>query len=219
MWASVGDSVNQSGYGQHDANWLGFYDFFHDACGMTKHTEKLTGLWEIAHSAGWFLPHEKICWVTERPCILNLDDQGLLHCENGPAIAYPDGFRIYAIHGVRPIPDWVIETPKSITADKIAKEKNIEVRRIMIERMGHAEYLQETGAEVVAMDSIPIGGGVDGAIIRALLKDKNGLQFLCGHDGSTDRVYYMSVDPQAKTCGEAHQSICGFPEERVIANA
>ena len=216
---SVRDSVNESGYGQHDANWLGFIEFFREVCGLKEQTEKLVPLIEHAQYAGWYLPHANICWVSERPCLLKLDDQGLLHCEDGPALSYPDGWKIYAVHGVHPIPDWVIETPQTITAEKIDKEDNMEVRRIMIERMGHAAYLQETGAEVVDSDFIPIGGGVTGSIHRGLLKDKKGLQFLCGHDGSTERVYYMSVDPKSKTCSQAHKSICGFKEEKIIANA
>jgi hypothetical protein len=134
------------------------------------------------------------------------------------AIEYRDGLGLYRIHGVE-IHGWVVTNPETITAEKIAAEENIEVRRIMIERMGHGQYLQETGTQIIDMDSIPIGGGVDGTIIRALLKDKNGLQFLCGSDGSTNRVYYMSVDPRAKTCGQAHESICGFKENLIIANA
>jgi uncharacterized protein DUF6745 len=215
---SVGDNVSQSCYGQHDANWLAFYEYFKEVLDLKKQTEKLSGLLEIANHAGWFLPHEKICWISERPCVLMLDDLGQIHCENGPAIMYPDGWSIFATHGVRH-EGWFVLNPELITTEKIAAESNIEIRRIMIDKMGHTKYLHETGAQVIDVDYIPIGAGIEGSIMRALLKDKNELVYLCGHDGSTDRVYYMNVDSNSKTCMEAHKSICGFDESLIIANA
>jgi hypothetical protein len=95
-WASVGDSV----YGQHDAWWLAFYDYFREACGLSTQTDPLQGLTDLGQSAGWFLPHANICWVSERHNILRLSEHGVLHCPDGPAVAYPDGFEIYAMHGV-----------------------------------------------------------------------------------------------------------------------
>src|SRR3990167_6064314 len=53
--ASVGDSVGDSAYGQHDASWLGFYDYFSNVLRLEKQTEKLKGLWIISQNAGWFL--------------------------------------------------------------------------------------------------------------------------------------------------------------------
>ena len=96
VWDSVGDSV----YGQHDAAWLAFYKYFHDEVGLTEQTEKLSGLWMLAKSAGWALPHQNICWVSERHNILERDERGRLHSMSGPACAYPDGWGIYAVHGV-----------------------------------------------------------------------------------------------------------------------
>ena len=99
--ASVGDSVWDSGYGQHDANWLAFYDFFNDVLGLKNETEKLSGLWQVSKNAGWYLPHENICWVSERHNFLSRDEQGRLHNEHGMALTYPDGWGIYSLHGVR----------------------------------------------------------------------------------------------------------------------
>lgn len=44
VWNSVWASVGASGYGQHDANWIGFYDFFRSACKLEAQTEKLLGI-------------------------------------------------------------------------------------------------------------------------------------------------------------------------------
>ena len=113
VWASVGDSVRDSvrdsvgasvwdsGYGQHDANWLAFYDFFSEVCGLKEETGKLSGLWKQAQNAGWFLPHENICWVSERHNTLHCNTLGQLHNTEGMALTYPDGWGVYALNGVR----------------------------------------------------------------------------------------------------------------------
>ena len=225
LWANLRDKkleyFGTDSWGQMDASWICYYLFPALHLGIKykpEDTDKLN-LWsDVSKSCGWWWPHENICIISDRPKSISFDEQWQLHSEIGPALLFRDGYSVYANHSVRH-EGWFVEHPETITADKIAQESNIEIRRIMIERMGHGQYLQETGSQIVDMDSIPIGGGVDGAIIRALLKDKNGLQFLCGSDGSTNRVYYMSVDPNAKTCGQAHESICGFSEKLIIANA
>ena len=71
--------------------------------------------------------------------------------DTGPALLYPDGFGIWAIHGVR-VPQRVIEAPTTITAQEVAAEQNVAVRRVMIERMGTARYLREAGAVKVNTD-------------------------------------------------------------------
>ena len=138
VWASVGDSV----YGQHDAGWLSFYDYFREAVGMSEETQKLVGIWQVAKSAGWWLPYKHICWISERPNNLKIDDRGRLHCETGPAISYPDGWSIWAWHGVK-VEQYLIEQPSKITELVINEEKNAEIRRVMIARYGFDRYLKD----------------------------------------------------------------------------
>lgn len=148
---SIEDSVRASGYGQHDANWLSFFSFFRNECGLLKETEKLNGLMELAKHAGWFLPHENICWVSERHCILNRDDEGRLHSLTEAAIDYPDGWKIYAVHGVR-LPGWIIEEPEKITIELIEKEENSEIRRVMTDIYGLERYMKNCGAHIIHED-------------------------------------------------------------------
>lgn len=143
--------VGGIGYGQHDAHWLGYYEFFREVCGLTAETEKLTGLIEQAKHAGWYLPHQHVCWVSERHNILEIDEQGRLHSLTGPAVQYPDGWAIYAVHGVR-VPERVIKQPHSITVAEIQSERNAEIRRIMLELYGQSRYLIDSGARLIHQD-------------------------------------------------------------------
>jgi hypothetical protein len=138
-------SVRASVCGAYGAASLAFYRYFHDAVGLVDQTAKLSGLWELAQSAGWALPHQNICWVSERHHVLLRDDRGRLHCESGPAVAYPDGWAIYAVHGVR-VPRYVIEHPRQIDIARIDAVKNAEVRRVMIDRYRHGEEVSGSAA-------------------------------------------------------------------------
>ena len=150
--ASVGDSVwasvRDSGYGQHDANWLAFYEYFKEVCGLAEETKKLSGLWKIAKSAGWWLPHEKICWVSERTCVVNQDENKRIHSSTGPAIAYPDGWSIYAWRGVRVPEQWIMR-PESVNPVDVIAAKNVEQRAAGAEILGWPRMLKALNAKVI----------------------------------------------------------------------
>jgi hypothetical protein len=203
VWASVRDSVGASVCGQHDAAWLAFYKFFHDEVGLTKQTEKLSGLWMLSKSAGWAIPHENICWVSERHNILERDAQGRLHSISGPACAYPDGWGIYAVHGVR-VPADIIEDRSSITVTRIANETNSEIRRVMIDLYGAKRYLTDSGAKVIQRlpDDHYIVGLRSAQLLMQDVPDDEPIVMIDllnstpEPDGTTKR-YLLRVDPNA----------------------
>jgi hypothetical protein len=94
------DSPQASGYGQQDAYWLAFYDYFRGTEGLVKETETIAGLLDLAQAAGWFTPHATMCWISERPSVLSVNESGKLHAAEGAALAYPDGWQVHATNGV-----------------------------------------------------------------------------------------------------------------------
>src|SRR6185369_9737761 len=92
--------------------------------------------------------HAKFCIVSDRPTVIAKDDNNRPHREDGPFIAWRDGWALYGSHGVR-VPAHVIDAPASITVAEIEAEANAEVRRVMIERYGAARYLLDSGAKAV----------------------------------------------------------------------
>ena len=197
--ASVRDSVRDSVYGQHEAGWLAFYDYFH-RIGLIAQTQNLVGLWEVARSTGWVLPHTNICWVSERHNIVSLDDQGRIHNPSGPAIHYPDGFSIHGWHGVR-VPAQVIEAPETLDPRQITSEPNAEVRRVMLERFGAPRYFAAIGAKRIQADDY-------GELYRAEFPDDEPLVMAkvtnstAESDGSF-KDYWLRVPPQIERCHEA----------------
>ena len=149
--------------------------------------------------------------VAERPELVMWRD-GLLHNDSGPSLRFSDGWSLWMIGGVR-VTQQIVEDPASLTVEQIDNEKNAEVQRIMRERFGEGRYLRETGATVVHMD---YETARKGAAPRALMQGRNGVRWLVGTDGSTKRVYYMQVRSDVQTCRDAHESLCGFPESKIV---
>lgn len=124
------DQIEECCYGQHELDFLLPYLAFQ---GGNQDTKSLKGHWMIAQSAGWWWPFERAVILTERPIKLSRDDAGCLHCDDGPALVYPDGFSLYAWHGTR-IPSthqWVITDKSRLTNEIIKSEKDDEIRGIM----------------------------------------------------------------------------------------
>ena len=196
--------------------WEAHYDICNRIVGVPyeDNDREVLNLW-LAQSRAcfWWLPYEKAVVVSDKPH-LYWDAAWRLHREDGPAVHFTDGYQLWAWHGVM-ITEQVILHPDTITSEMIRAEKNAEVRRVLIERMGPGKYLKECKAKLIDMDSLTL----EGSAPRALMEDDQGERWLVGTDGSTARVYTMAVPREAKACREAHQMISGFDETRLIAEA
>ena len=169
---------------------------------MQSQVERLSGIINLCRSAGWALPHEKICWVSERHNILHHAD-GLLHCETGPALAYPDGWSLWRIGGVA-VDEQIVLRPETQTVSQIEKESNEEVRRVRTERFGWPRYIAETNSQ--CLDSRR--NDVDGTT-EALVQLKDGSRRLLCACRSTGRVYAVGVDQKIETCAQAQNWMAG----------
>ncbi|MGD8487290.1 MAG: hypothetical protein PVG27_07605 [Chloroflexota bacterium] len=119
---------------------------------------------EVARSVGAWWALEGLAICCERPLVLRLDEEGRPHSTDGPAIAYGDGFEVWADHGVS-IPSWLVTEPGRLSVEAIDAERNAEVRRIMIERFGAERLVREGDATLVSEDET-------GRLWRRSLKDR-----------------------------------------------
>ena len=157
--AQVGDQVraqvrDQVGaqkicFGQHDAEWLSFYDYFRIVCGIAV-IDNLSGHFNIAQCCGWWWPYQGVVLLTERPIALHRDRMGRLHNANSLAIEYGDGWGVYAIHGVR-VPGKYIETHSSkIDPAEVLKESNAQIRMAVISKIGFAQMLGKLPHKIIS---------------------------------------------------------------------
>ncbi|MFJ4971149.1 DUF6745 domain-containing protein [Streptomyces sp. NPDC088755] len=176
--------------GQHDAAWLAAFD---------GRGDRLTGLAEVARNAGWWWPYENAVVITERPEVLHRDEAGRLDHGEGPALAYRDGFALYAWRGM-PVPAAFLAELASLTPQRIREEENAELRRVMLEYYGYDRYLTESGAEPVHRDEtgilwrIALEGDEDVAMVEVVNSTPE-------PDG-THRTYWLRVPPATCTAKE-----------------
>jgi hypothetical protein len=102
--------------------------------------------------------HEQFCIVSDRPEFIRMETvngRGRLHCADGPAKRYRDGWSIYAIHGVQVPPrTWEkLQRPDLLTAEEVFAESNAEIRRVMIDKVGMARLLAGGKAREIARDA------------------------------------------------------------------
>lgn len=187
--------------GQHDAAWLAAFD---------GRSERLEGLARVAANAGWWWPFEKAVVICERPVALHRDEAGRLDCGDGPALAFPDGFGMYAWRGM-PVPAAFLEELTSLDAQRIRTEENAELRRVMLEHYGYDRYLAESGAKPLHQDESGTLWGISLADDEDVVMVEV-LNSTAEPDG-TFRTYWLRVPPTTKTAKEGVAWTFGLDEK------
>lgn len=82
--------------------------------------DNLLLLMEMGSLAGPWVMHPEFCIVCDRPEVLNVNENGQLHSEKGPACRWRDGTRIYSLRGVH-VGSKVVEAPESMTVSHLEK--------------------------------------------------------------------------------------------------
>lgn len=99
-------------------------------------------LLELLEAGAWNIhAQNQILLVILKPTLLKQDESGRLHCATGPALNLLDQMW-YFWHGIGISPE-IVEHPETITLDLIREERNIEIKRILIDRYGQGRYLND----------------------------------------------------------------------------
>jgi len=150
----VKDCVGQMSnflWGAHEAGWVSFYAYMRDELKVQK--MEIFEKFEKILKLGWCLFYEHVAIVSQKPIYIRRENN-VLHCSDGPALVYADGYKIYRYKGIN-MDDHVyaIEEPRSITIDKITKESNQEVKRALLEIFGYERFISESGASLIHEDT------------------------------------------------------------------
>ncbi|MCZ4520155.1 hypothetical protein O4220_16715 [Rhodococcus ruber] len=174
-------------YGQQEAHRVAFYDI-HRRFGLTTfsagHVELLELQRDLVESTGWWWAFENVAVMCERPTTLQTEPipdsfhgEVRLHNSRAPALEFSDGHAVNVLHGTV-VPDWVMHDP---TVERITTERNVEVRRCAIERIGWDTYLDQAGLALLDtaddpgnpgctlhLFATPAGWGGDGRVLLAV---------------------------------------------------
>lgn len=155
----------------------------------------LQTLAERVHSIACF--HD-VCFVSEPPVSISRDENGRFHRMGGPAIEYAGDFNIYCWRDTRVTADALTG---DVTVDRIQRENNLEVMRILLERYGIEEFLRDSQAQHVQEDETGAlykltGGPWSGSI--ALV----GVVNSTAEPDGTFKRYFLRVPPDTTSARE-----------------
>ena len=148
----------------------------------------------------WYSFFENCCIVSDYSYSMKLDEQMRVHGTEEPAISFADGFQSFALSGVV-IPRAIARDPDSVNVNSIDNIRNVEVRRLLIERYGPDNYLMESGAELIHEDEF-------GELFRKDYDDDESLVMVrvtnstMEPDG-THKKYFLRVPPTITTARDA----------------
>ncbi|GAA2295164.1 hypothetical protein GCM10010149_49280 [Nonomuraea roseoviolacea subsp. roseoviolacea] len=169
----------------------------------------LDGLRRVARAAGWWWPYERLVLLCERPTRHDRDELGRLHRADGPALEFPDGFALHAWRGM-PVPAGFSAAMATLDADRIRREENAELRRVMLEHYGYERYVAESGARPVHRDDT-------GVLWRVDLRGDEPLTMVevvnsTPEPDGTSRTYFLRVPPWVRRAREGVAWTFGLAE-------
>ena len=210
LWDQLGDQIYQSLWmtGGSDGPWIALYEAGRNiGADYTKPIDThLNAYIRYATTCGVAFCYSKIAFVSDRPTKLVFDDNRLLHCENGPAIEFSDGWAIYAWRGIRVPEEW-ITSPDKLTPQTALTWENIEQRRAACEILGWETILTKLDAKTIDKDPEPEIGELVEVTIPEIGREKF-LRVVCG----TGRKFALPVPPEMTTALEANAWTYGVDE-------
>ncbi len=190
--ASVAASISASVRAYAVAPALGVFRFLdeylapNNARALAQFNEGVSGYWL----------GKDLALIVRRPTRLVCDSAGRLHSATGPCMQYRDGWGFYAWHGIS-VPEQVILAPEQLTQVDWSKAENVEVRRVIQERMGE-RFVRELGGVVIDTSS-------QGTLYEVVLLDdpEQVARYVQVQDASTARQYVLRVPPTVQTAAAA----------------
>lgn len=185
-------------WGNHEAYWVA-WALFAEHIGVELPQDlhdKLHATAEVVKTCGWWWGFEDRVILCERPVEQHFNrEESRLDNIAGPAIRFADGYSVYVVRGVR-VPASVVEDdPETWDIQSILSERNAEISRIMIERLGHVRFMEKTGAKLRNQDDFGKLWDIDGRTDMSICEVINST---AEKDGE-HKVYYLIV-PRRMRC-------------------
>lgn len=155
-------------------------------------------------------PAEKVLFVCCKPKSLHVEHMQLHHDEK-PAIEWPDGFAIYALHGVN-IPEHLFRARHQMPIEEIVQEHNIAVRSALLNSINAERLVTELGGNLIHEDKFGQLYRTQIAGIREPIHIVRLQNSTPEPDGSF-RIYHLRVPPSIGCAKEAVAWSFGLTEE------
>jgi len=200
-------------YGQHDAGYLSYYDFFIEEFGIA---EKISGLIALAKEVGWCWLYQDIAIMSEKPIKLTRNSAGQLHNEKGPAIEYRDGTKVYSFNGVMLPEKWVLER-QTMDPSEIFECEDTDKRAAGIALYGYERLKDRLDYKVIEGNPKTDIGALIEIAIPGLTRKGRFLEAICPRNGPVflGIPYANPWDngKEIKTAVGAQAFLAGLPED------
>jgi len=191
-----GSYCNISDYG-----WLAYYSFF-EQIGLNLKNEAFGKFRDLINTGLYdTIQLDSVCVVCEMPEVLTRSPTGRLHSTSGPAIAWSDGYEIYALNGVmidRDLYDQIIN--KTLSAKGALTIANVQVRMEALKFLGSNQLLTDLGATPISTEL-----GYELFKIEGVFDvTEYCLRYSCP---STGQIYVDFIDPIVGARGDAISAV------------
>jgi hypothetical protein len=137
--------------GCFSAQIFAFYDFIINELKVPIENSLLRKykIWEATSELGLIFPLSSVCIVTEKPKVIKLNENKVLHCDGGPALQYEGlgDLTIYSLNGVNVDKHLAVTRSHDLTIEYYHSLKNADVKTEFVRKYG-VERMLELGKKL-----------------------------------------------------------------------
>jgi hypothetical protein len=176
--------------------WCGYYDYGkYIGVGFDKENYDL--FMNFNSEIQFIIPYKKIAFISEKPTEIHWKN-ARLHNEKGLAVGYADDYGLYCLNGIT-VPEWLVNTPaKQIDPKKALEEKNVDVQREIIRKVGAERILKATNAKEIDIFTYERLGLIY-KLVALKLNEVIDRKYLYFESASLPGVYYCQPIPPETT--------------------
>jgi len=132
--------------GSFDASMFSFYDYMQTELKIDfeDSTEEYE-IWKSTSELGCIFPLDNVCFVSQKPTTIKINEDRVIHCDGGPAMEYAGrgNIRIFMLNAVR-VPEWLaVEKSTEIDISKLKTLTNADQKAEFIRKVGVERLLSE----------------------------------------------------------------------------
>lgn len=206
---------------KYDSGWTAFYDYFLTiGINCNDKIKNKFLIWKnfILNSGVYYTKmYDTTCYVCRKPNSVNKNTNKQLHCENGPAMKWRDGYSIYALNGII-VPKEIVTTPaEMLDPNLILNEQNVDIQREIIKKIGADIVLKKLNAKALDIWIDP-NTNCKYELMRLKAGELDRIYLYYEHASIPGYFYAMPVPPECSKAMHARAWILGLIERGELSN-
>lgn len=210
--------VNYSDYG-----WISYYSFFNEILDFTE-KENFELIEKCVNLTFMSIQLEDYCIVSKYPNFIKRDNNNDLHNIESAAVEFADGYKQHYFHGLFVAQDLFDSlVNQKYTFKQWTKEPNEEIKSLVLafyeEKFGNeyvfkfiSEHLKEHDT-YVDKKAKSLTGSMNVGVYTLFKGNVNDIElnYVRCYCPSSDRMFYLSVEPRYNNAKDAIASLCRIP--------